>query len=408
MKAVVYQQPHQVAVQEVENARVEDPCDALVRITSAAICGSDLHPYDGRATVKPGTVFGHENMGVVQEIGPGVTSIKVGDRVVLPFNIGCGFCYNCLRRFSNACLTVNPEAPTGGYGYAGMGPFRGGQAELLRVPYADYNCLKLPGTPGDQFEDDFLLLSDIFPTGWHGTELAGVMPGSTVCVYGAGPVGLLATYSAVIRGASEVYCVDRVPGRLKLAQQAGGIPIDLSAGDPVQQIMAMRKKNQMMQQTLRPGEEKMAGVMCGVEAVGYQASADSDGAKESPTQPLEDLIRLVNPTGKIGIVGVYMPQDPGGQNAQAKQGIFPLPLGLAWNKGITIGMGQCPVKQYNEFLRDLIIAGKAKPSFIVSHRLPLDAAPNAYQEFDKRNSEYTKVVLKPEPNGKRELAGARR
>jgi len=395
MRAVVFKGSHQVAVENVDNSRIEQPGDAVVKITSTAICGSDLHMYDGRTDMQPGTVLGHENMGVVQEVGPGVTSIKVGDRVVLPFNIGCGFCYNCLRGFSSDCLTVNQQGPHAAYGYANMGPFKGGQAEYLRVPYADYNALKLPGTPGDQWEDDFVLLADIWPTAWHGTELAGVAPGSTVAVYGAGPVGILAVYSAVIRGASEVYCVDREPGRLEKARQAGGIPINLTEGDPVEQIMTMRKQDTATQATLRPGEEKMTGVMHGVEAVGYEAVSDSDPNKENSTQPLEDLIRLVNPTGQIGIVGVYMAQDPGAADEQAKKGVFPVSLGQAFAKGLRIGMGQCPVKRYNEYLRDFIIAGKAKPSFMISHRLPLGDAPGAYQQFDKRGSEYIKVILKP-------------
>jgi len=173
--------------------------------------------YEGRTAAKPGTVLGHENMGVVEEVGPGVTSIKVGDRVVLPFNIACGFCYNCLRGYPNACLTVNPAAPHAAYGYAQMGPFRGGQADYLRVPYADYNCLKLPGQPGDQWEDDFVLLADIWPTGHHGVVLAGVTTGSTVGIFGAGPVGLMATLSAIMMGApnparsSAIACLWRAP-----------------------------------------------------------------------------------------------------------------------------------------------------------------------------------------------------
>jgi glutathione-independent formaldehyde dehydrogenase len=155
------------------------PGDAIIRITTAAICGSDLHMYEERSNAEPGTVFGHENQGVVEEIGKGVVSIKKGDRVVLPFNISCGFCFNCSRGFTAACLTANPKAPTAGYGYAGMGPYRGGQAEMLRVPFADFNCFKLPGEPGDQFEDDFVLLADIFPTGWHaGQKFHPHTPGS--------------------------------------------------------------------------------------------------------------------------------------------------------------------------------------------------------------------------------------
>ncbi len=395
MKAVVYKEPCRVAVENVDDARLEAPGDAIVKITSAAICGSDLHMYEGRTGAQPGTVFGHENLGVVVEVGPGVTSIKVGDRVVLPFNIACGFCFNCLRGFTSACLTANPRAPHAAYGYADMGPFKGGQAEYLRVPYADFNCLKLPGTPGDEWEDDFVTLADIWPTGHHGVELAQVQPGGTVAVYGAGPVGLMAVLSATIKGAGEIYCIDREPGRLKLAEMAGAIPIDFTKGDPVEQITAMRQKNAAWVASRRPGEERMSGVMHGIDAVGYQARDEQDPSHENPMQVFDDLVRLVNPTGTIGMVGVYMPKDPGGVDDKAKQGVFEIPWGQIFNKGLTLGMGQAPVKRYNEYLRDLIIAGKARPSFIVSHRLPLDAAPEAYRNFDARGSEYTKIVLKP-------------
>jgi glutathione-independent formaldehyde dehydrogenase len=315
--------------------------------------------------------------------------------VVLPFNIACGYCFNCLRGFTSACLTTNPQAPHAAYGYADMGPFKGGQAEYLRVPNADFNCLKLPGSPGDQWEDDFVTLADIWPTGHHAVELAGVQVGGTVAVFGAGPVGLMAVLSCTLKGASEIYCIDREPGRLKLAEQAGAVPIDFSKGDPVEQIMELRKKNAAWVGSRRPGEERLTGVLHGIDAVGYQARDDQDMAKENPMQVFDDLIRLVDPTGKIGMVGVYMPKDPGGVDEKAKQGIFEIPWGQAFNKGLTIGMGQAPVKRYNEYLRDLIIAGKAKPSFIVSHRLPLEAAPDAYKRFDARGSEYTKIVLKP-------------
>lgn len=174
MKAVVYKGKDRVSVEEVPDPKIEGPCDAIVKITTAAICGSDLHMYEDRSSASPGCIFGHENQGVVQEVGRGVTSIKIGDRVVLPFNIACGFCFNCTRGYTNACLTMNPKTAGAGYGYADMGPYRGGQAEFLRVPYADFNCLKLPGKPGDSFEDDFVLLADIFPTGWHAAELANV------------------------------------------------------------------------------------------------------------------------------------------------------------------------------------------------------------------------------------------
>lgn len=399
MKAVVYKGKNQVAVEEVPDPKLEAPGDAIIRITTAAICGSDLHMYDRRSNAKPGTVFGHENQGIVEEIGKGVVSIRKGDRVVLPFNIGCGFCFNCSRGFTNACLTANPEAPTAGYGYAGMGPYRGGQAEFLRVPFADFNCLKLPGKAGDDFEDDFVLLSDIFPTGWHAACLANVQSGDSVAIFGAGPVGLLSAYSSFIKGAAEVYVVDRAPARLRRAEAIGAVAIDFTEGDPVQQIKDLRAKNKTRAQSQRPGEEKMDGVNCAIDAVGYQALSSEDPEKEDSMQTIRQIADLVNPTGSVGLIGVYFNDDPGGADQHARNGEFLFPLGKFWSKGITIGQGQAPVKCYNAYLRDLIVAGKAKPSFIVSHRLPLSRAAEAYAQFDHRGvgsgKTWTKILLKP-------------
>ncbi len=402
MRALVYKDTLKVAIENVDDPQIVDETDAVMRLTTSAICGSDLHMYEGRAPVEKGLVFGHENMGIIESVGSAVKSIEVGDRVVLPFNIGCGFCFNCTRGFSNACLTVNPESAGGGYGYSGLGPYPGGQAELIRVPYADYNCLKLPGTAGDEFEDDFVLLADIFPTGYHATEQAHVLPGDTVAIFGAGPVGLLAALSAKIKGASEIYVVDQVPERLEKAKSIGAIPVDFSKGDPVEQILALRKPHRDGVQNLRAGAgDKMPGVMCGIDAIGYEAKAHGSHSLDNikgqrGSQVLEDLIRLVNPTGHIGIIGVYFPKDPGGHTSDEKNGVYPISIGMAWNKGISIEMGQAPVKKYNVYLRDLILAGIAKPSFIVSHRLPLEGGPDAYEEFDKRTSGYTKVLLKPQ------------
>ncbi len=402
MKALVYKAPMDVAIESVPDPRIEDQTDVVVKLTTSGICGSDLHMYEGRAPVDPGLVFGHENMGVVDAVGSAVKTIKKGDRVVLPFNIGCGFCFNCTRGYSNACLTVNPESAGGGYGYSGLGPFPGGQAEYLRVPFADYNCELLPGKAGDEFEDDFLLLSDIFPTGFHATEQAHVKVGDTVAIFGAGPVGLLAALSAKIKGASEIYVVDQIPERLKLAESIGAIGVDFSKGDPVEQILKLRSKHREMVQNGRPGAgDKMPGVMCGIDAIGYESKAHGSNSRDNlsgqqSNQVLEDLIRLVNPTGHIGLIGVYFPKDPGADTEEGRNGQILISLGMAWNKGISIEMGQAPVKRYNVYLRDLILAGKAKPSFIVSHRLPLEQAPDAYKKFEAREKGYTKVLLKPQ------------
>ena len=400
MKAVVYKGKNEVAVEEVPDPKIEGPTDAIIRITTAAICGSDLHMYEDRSSASPGCVFGHENQGIVEEVGTGVSSIKKGDRIVLPFNIACGFCFNCTRGFTNLCLTMNKKVAGAAYGYADMGPYRGGQAEYLRVPFVDFNALKLPGKPGDEFEDDFILLADILPTSWHSAELANVKAGDSVAIFGAGPVGLLAAYSAVIKGAAEIFVIDRAPERLKKAESIGAIAIDFSKGDPIEQIKEQRKANKNFQQSLRPGEsDKLSGVNCAIDAVGYQAKA-AKGDKEDSMQTIKWATQILNPGGSLGLIGVYFPGDPGAQTEAQKKGLYELPLGDLWSKSISIGQGQAPVKKYNTYLRDLIVAGKAKPSFIVSQRLPLSAAPEAYEHFDHRGvgkgKDWTKILLKPE------------
>ncbi len=377
MRAVVYKAPFQVAVENVADPKLQHPNDVLVRITTSAICGSDLHMYEGRTAAQPGIVFGHENMGIVEEVGDGVVTIKKGDRVVMPFNVACGFCKNCQAGYTGFCLTVNPGFAGGAYGYVAMGPYTGGQAEYLRVPFADFNCLPLP--LGDEHENDFALLADIFPTGYHGCELAQVGPGESVVVYGAGPVGLMAAYSALLRGASRVFCVDRVPERLQKAKDIGAIPINFDDGDPVQQIK---------DQTGGEGTDK------GVDAVGYQAVVRG-AQREEPATVLNALIQTVRPTGMLGIPGLYVPSDPGAPDASAKQGLLLVAIGKLFEKGLRLGTGQCNVKRYNRQLRDLIIAGRAKPSFVVSHDLALEDAPTAYDKFDKRIEGYTKVLLHP-------------
>lgn len=394
MKAVSYEGKRKMVVSEHPKPELNKPSDALLRVTTSGICGSDLHMYDGRTPLKKGTVVGHEIMGVVEEVGEAVQSIKKGDRVVLPFNISCGFCHNCERGNTHACLTMN-EQPHAAYGYAGMGPYQGGQAEYVLVPHADFNCLKLPGKPGDKHEDDFLLLSDVFPTGYHATELARVTPGKTVAVFGAGPVGLLSAHSALIRGASEVYVVDHIPERLEKARELGAIPVNLEDGDPVEQIRNLRKKDKVHMQSLRPGEaEKLTGVDCVIDAVGYQAHDQKNPDKEKASQVIEYASKLVNPAGNIALIGVYIAPDPGGGSEQAKQGIYPLPIAELFDNAVTIGMGQAPVKKYNEYLRDLIIQGKATPGKIVSHHIKIDKAPEAYEKFDKREDGYTKVLIR--------------
>ncbi|KAF8957350.1 GroES-like protein [Flammula alnicola] len=377
MRAVVYDKPFAVSVREVEKPKILHPDDIIVKITTTCICGSDLHMYEGRTAAQAGIVFGHENMGIVDEVGAGVTFLKKGDRVVMPFNVACGRCLNCEEGKSAFCTQVNPGFAGGAYGYVAMGPYPGGQAEYVRVPFADFNALILP--PGTEHEEDFAMLADIFPTGWHGVQLSGFKPGESIAVFGAGPVGLMAAYSAILRGASSVYVVDRVPERLAKAKEIGCVPIDFSKGDAVQQIL-----------DLRGGKE----VDRGVDAVGYQATT-GDGKTEQPNAVLEALIHVVRPTGGLGIPGLYVPSDPGAPDSAAAKGYISFPFGKLFEKGLSLGTGQCNVKSYNRYLRDLIIAGRAKPSFVVSHNLSLDEAALAYDKFDRRVDGYTKVLLHP-------------
>jgi glutathione-independent formaldehyde dehydrogenase len=302
VKAVVYKGPFKLSVEDVEDPRIEQPGDVVIRVTTANICGSDLHPYEGRAPLEAGMVLGHENMGIVEEVGPGVNRVKAGDRVSVPFNLACGTCRNCTEGWTSACLRANPSGqPGAGYGYPAMGPYRGGQAEYLRVPWADFNLLELP--PGTEHEQDFTLLSDIFPTGYHGTELAGVEPGRTVAIFGAGPVGLMAALSAGLRGAAQTFVVDFHADRLALAEKMGATAVNLADTDATEAIMDATDG---------------FGVDCGVEAVGYQAHDPS--GQEHPGLVLDALVQVVRATGKIGVVGVYEPSDEGAATEDAKHG----------------------------------------------------------------------------------------
>ncbi|MEJ5866468.1 glutathione-independent formaldehyde dehydrogenase [Pseudokineococcus sp. 5B2Z-1] len=376
MRALVYNGPKDVSVVDVPDAKIEAPTDAVVKITTTNICGSDLHMYEGRTDVEQGKVLGHENMGVVEEVGPGVTRLKKGDRVSLPFNIACGHCRNCTQGKTAFCLEVNPGSAGGAYGYADMGPYSGGQAEYLRVPFADFNALRLPG--GTEHENDFTMLSDIFPTGWHGTRLAGLQPGDSVAIMGAGPVGLMAALSARIQGADQVYVVDQQADRLRLAEQVGATPVDFSKGPAEEQIMEATKG---------------VGVDRGVEAVGWQAHDHS--GDEHPAGTLDTLVEVVRATGGIGVVGVFPPADPNGPDPDMQEGRLRFPFGQFFFKGQSMGTGQCNTKAYNRQLRDLIIAGKAEPSFIVSHELSLEEAASGYEHFDNREDGWTKVLLHP-------------
>jgi threonine dehydrogenase-like Zn-dependent dehydrogenase len=271
-----------------------------------------------------------------------------------------------------------PNMAGAAYGFADMGPYRGGQAEFLRVPYGDYNCLVLPEDASEK-ELDYVMLSDIFPTGWHATRLAYLAPGDSVVIFGSGPVGLMAALSATVQGASQVFVVDHNRDRLKVAEKLGATPIVEDEGREVDQILEATNGQ---------------GADCGCECIGYQCHTPK--GKEVPNLVMNSLVNAVKFTGNIGVVGVFIPRDPGAADDLARKGELAFDFGKFWFKGQKIGTGQCNVKAYNRKLAELIHHGKAKPSAIISHDLPLTEAPTAYKNFDDRLDGWHKVVLHPQ------------
>jgi len=357
------------------------PHGAILKTVATNICGSDQHMVRGRTTAPTDLVLGHEITGEVVEVGPGVEFIKVGDIVSVPFNISCGRCRNCKERKTGVCLNVNPDRPGSAYGYVDMGGWVGGQAEYVLVPYADWNLLKFPDR--DQALEkilDLAMLSDIFPTGFHGAVTAGVGVGSTVYIAGAGPVGLAAATGALLLGASAVIVGDMNADRLAQARSFGCETVDLSQGEPAEQI----------DQILGVPE-----VDCAVDAVGFEAKghgADSD--HEAPATVLNSLMGLTAAGGALGIPGLYVTGDPGGIDDAAKKGSLSISLGTGWARSLSFTTGQCPVMKYNRSLMMAILNDKVHIADNVNAKaISIDDAPRGYAEFDAGAA--TKYVLNP-------------
>jgi glutathione-independent formaldehyde dehydrogenase len=377
-------------VHEVADATIEADSDAVVRVTSSALCGSDLHMYDGRTGATAGLVLGHEPLGVVEQVGRAVETVAPGARVVLPTHLYCGTCHMCAQGLSANCLRARPDGFGAAYGYAGMGSYRGAQAQLLRVPWADANCIGLPGEPGDAHEDDFVLLADAFVTGWHATTLAEVRAGDTVAVFGGGTIGLLAAYSAHLRGAREVYCIDGIDARLDKAGELGATPVDFRLGDPVEQVREHRARA-----GLPPGEEKLGGVDRVIDAVGFQARDRDHPDRERADQVISDATRMVNPAGTVGIAGVYPERDQDPEPPATQDGRLTVPWGTFFGKGVTVRFGRTHDRRYTTRLRDLITSGRARPGIVVTHHGTLDDAPELYRQFDRRDHGVIKAVIHP-------------
>jgi glutathione-independent formaldehyde dehydrogenase len=352
----------------------------ILRIVSTNICGSDQHMVRGRTTAPEGLVLGHEITGEVIEKGRDVEFLNEGDLVSAPFNIACGRCRNCEERKTGICLTVNPARPGGAYGYVDMGGWPGGQAQFVMVPYADFNCL------------DLTMLSDIFPTGYHGCVSAGVTTGSTVYVAGAGPVRLAAAHSAQVLGAAVVIVGDLIPERLEQARSFGCETVDVSKGDPKEQIAQLI--GERLAEAINP-PTKIPEIDAGVDAVGFEArghGAHTD--KEMPATVLNSLMDLTRAGGSLGIPGLYVTGDPGAKDEAAQRGSLSIRIGLGWAKSHNFPTGQTPVKKYNRELMMAILNDRCQIAEAVNTTvIPLDDAPQGYRDFDRGAAR--KYVLNP-------------
>ncbi|CAA9443331.1 MAG: Glutathione-independent formaldehyde dehydrogenase [uncultured Rubrobacteraceae bacterium] len=404
-RCVVYQGPGEVTIEDIGYPKLEvpeyvasnmgyrstsAPHGVILRIVSTNICGSDQHMVRGRTTAPQGQTLGHEITGEVIEVGDDVQFIKEGDLCSVPFNIACGRCRACKERMTGICLNVNPERPGSAYGYVDMGGWPGGQADYVMVPFADFNLLPFPDK--DQAMEkilDLTMLSDIFPTGYHGCIKAGVTTGSTVYVAGAGPVGLAAAHSAQLLGAAIVIVGDAFEERLNQARSFGCETLDITQDASVEDQIA-----EIVGEPI---------VDCTVDAVGFEARGGGSEGGEAPATVLNDAMSITRAGGSIGIPGLYVTEDPGASDEQAQHGLLAMNFGLGWARSHAFYTGQCPVMQYNRELMMSILNDKAQIAKAVNATvISLDEAPEGYKEFDSGVSK--KFVL--DPHG--DLQGAQR
>jgi glutathione-independent formaldehyde dehydrogenase len=377
-RGVVYIGPGKVEVQSIPFPKLETPKGkkighgVILRVVSTNICGSDQHMVRGRTTAPAGLVLGHEITGEVIEAGPDVETLQVGDLVSVPFNVACGRCRTCKEQHTGVCLSVNPSRAGGAYGYVDMGGWIGGQAEYVMVPYADFNLLKFPDKAHAMAKiRDLTCLSDILPTGFHGAVTAGVGPGSTVYIAGAGPVGMAAAASARLLGAAVVIVGDVNPTRLEHARKVGFETVDLSKdaslGEQIAQLLGTPE------------------VDCAVDCVGFEARGHGhDGSRvEAPATVLNSLMEVTRAAGKIGIPGLYVTDDPGAVDDSAKRGSLSVRFGLGWAKSHSFFTGQTPVMKYNRQLMQAILWDRLNIAEIVNVQvIDLNDAPSGYAEFD--------------------------
>jgi glutathione-independent formaldehyde dehydrogenase len=376
-RGVVFLGPSRVAVQSIDYPRFQNPAGkpiehgVILKVVSTNICGSDQHMVRGRTTAPPGMVLGHEITGEIIEKGKDVEFLNVGDLVSVPFNVACGRCRTCRAGDTGVCLTVNPGRAGGAYGYVDMGGWIGGQAEYVMVPYADFNLLRFPDKEQALAKiRDLTMLTDILPTGFHGAVTAGVGVGSTVYVAGAGPVGLAAAASAQILGAAVIMIGDMNRARLQHAKKVGFEPIDLTASDRLDELIA--------------DVVGVPEVDCAIDCVGFEAHGyGANHATEAPATVLNSLMAITRPAGAIGIPGLYVTDDPGAKDEVAKHGNLRMRFGLGWSKSLRFSTGQTPVLRYNRQLMQAILHDRLPIARIVNATvISLDDAPKGYEEFD--------------------------
>ncbi|MDD9268913.1 formaldehyde dehydrogenase, glutathione-independent [Paenibacillus sp. GCM10023248] len=395
-RAVVYNKPGSVEVRDtafpdlvlhdgpgVNPLNVGRKCEhgVILKVVTTNICGSDQHMVRGRTTAPSGLILGHEITGEVIEVGRDVEFIRKGDLVSVPFNIACGRCRNCKERNTNVCLNVNPDRPGSAYGYVDMGGWVGGQSEYVMVPYADFQLLKFPDKAQAMEKIlDLTMLSDIFPTGYHGAVSAGVRPGSTVYVAGAGPVGLAAAHSAQLLGAAVVIVGDLNAERLAQAKSFGCETVNLrehaNLAEQIEQILGVPE------------------VDCAIDCVGFEAHGHGKAHGEAPATVLNSIMEVTRAGGRLGIPGLYVTGDPGAVDEDSKIGTLKIRIGLGWAKSHTFVTGQTPVMQYNRDLMMAILSGRAQIAKAVNAtKISLEEAPDAYQAFDRGVSR--KYVIDP-------------
>jgi threonine dehydrogenase-like Zn-dependent dehydrogenase len=404
MKAVVFHGIGDIRVDDVPDPTIQEPNDAIVRLTASAICGTDLHFVRGTmAGMKPGTILGHEGVGIVEEVGANVRNLRPGDRVVIASTIGCGYCSYCRAGYYAQCDVTEPKSGTAFFGGPeAAGSYDGMQAELVRVPYANVGCVKLPD---DVTDDQAIMLSDIFPTAWFGAKLAEVQDGDTVAVFGAGPVGIFAVMSAFLQGAGRVIIVDRHADRLDMAREQGAEPVNFDEEDPIDVIRELTGgigPDRVIDAVGVDAEHVHAGPGASRrETPDEQFAAEIEqtapehkdegpfslGEGAAPTMALRWAVRSVAKAGTIGIIGVYPPT------------VESFPIGEAMNKNLSILAGNCNHRRYIPELIGLVASGAVEPDQILTNRGEMVSAIEAYEAFDARRSGWTKVELLPTSGG---------